>query len=879
MPRRSIQMLLVLVLLGVMVPMQPSQAAPIANDPFQRTWQRTDKPVADGAVSRTWMWGPEPFSVAKTEDYAESPGSKRTVQYFDKSRMEITNPDGDQSSSWYVTNGLLVVELMSGRMQVGNNVFEDRQPAQINVAGDPDDPLTYAVLAGLRGHAPLTTGATITQRVNASGQVADDPSLAHYGVTAATQVDATKHTVASPFWNFMTASGTVYEDGAMTNDTLFEDPYYATGLPITEAYWADVKVGGQQREVLLQCFERRCLTYTPGNDPAWQVEAGNVGQHYYRWRYPDAAPGPSAQANALALAVTQATSDEARFEALLDVMDALGIGVYAASGEQILGGAERGVGDFYLYDQELWMMAASIGRGDTWSIHDVALLLTNIPILESGGSVDAELLRQVLVDGTKEAMAAPADQLSLVPLLVRQLGLNQAHPYDLSTDVALDAVRFDPLSYFLVISDFTVPIVAEHGPVQSSSTLVAQSQGVLKQTASDNPCGSQIGNGVKESWAFGKWLLGFAKKIGPAMKTAAVVIDGIHGAILAYLVQVSSKTTDTQTHYGHESAGKELQFKVEVKMLEDLPENVIKCGWLLGVEFPKKGGIPGVTVVWFEGSLDEHGEIVCGATCQKTDENGIATMIFRPKKEQNPGEGNVVTEIGTITAAAMYLSRHKNVIGRVNEVATPKTAVEGWSVEHHELPGYKITMDMIYDVNAKLVDSGVTATYIGSGSVSYTVWIPGTAVEPPHDWGSDGFKLALIGEGSGTFTTTYVTEPDHVMTCGGSWKGSIIGTTHFLIAGDYPADDEPIRNVQVNVLGPEPASYTAAGDACPGGSVPDMAAYLGTVRGVPRNIDLTNRAVQTFTVPTSEGCVNLGFESCSGSSKWNVYVEVTKPAG
>jgi hypothetical protein len=27
------------------------------------------------------------------------------------------------------------------------------------------------------------------------------------------------------------------------------------------------------------------LTYTPGNSVGWQVEAGNVGQHYYRWRY------------------------------------------------------------------------------------------------------------------------------------------------------------------------------------------------------------------------------------------------------------------------------------------------------------------------------------------------------------------------------------------------------------------------------------------------------------------------------------------------------------------------------------------------------------------------------------------------------------------
>jgi hypothetical protein len=41
------------------------------------------------------------------------------VQYFDKSRMEINNPNGDKNSPFYVTNGLLTVELMSGKIQVG----------------------------------------------------------------------------------------------------------------------------------------------------------------------------------------------------------------------------------------------------------------------------------------------------------------------------------------------------------------------------------------------------------------------------------------------------------------------------------------------------------------------------------------------------------------------------------------------------------------------------------------------------------------------------------------------------------------------------------------------------------------------------------------
>ena len=62
-------------------------------------------------------------------------------------------------------------------------------------------------------------------------------------------------------------------------------PKIAFGHPISEPYWARTKIGGAEQWVLLQLFERRTLTYTPANSPAWQVEMGNVGQHYYTWRY------------------------------------------------------------------------------------------------------------------------------------------------------------------------------------------------------------------------------------------------------------------------------------------------------------------------------------------------------------------------------------------------------------------------------------------------------------------------------------------------------------------------------------------------------------------------------------------------------------------
>ena len=79
----------------------------------------------------------------------------------------------------------------------------------------------------------------------------------------------------------MTSSGIV-DGGAI--EPLFRSPFYATGFPITEAYWSTVRVGGQPRTVLMQIFERRALTYTPGNPAGFTVEAGNVGLQYRAWR-------------------------------------------------------------------------------------------------------------------------------------------------------------------------------------------------------------------------------------------------------------------------------------------------------------------------------------------------------------------------------------------------------------------------------------------------------------------------------------------------------------------------------------------------------------------------------------------------------------------
>ncbi len=273
--------------LSILAPSVDAATVPIAGAPFYNTWARTDYPVTTGVVSRTWMWGPQADSVALDEPYAESPGGKRLVQYFDKSRMEITHPEGDQNSIWYVTNGLLAEELITGRMQLGDNTFQTYAPAQVNVAGDLNDPNgpTYASFTGLMNAAPLVNGTAIVQTVNRAGQVGTDPNVEGVPVTALDVGAPTQHNVASVFWTFMTTAGPVAQDGRTDGGPLFQNPFYATGYPLTEAYWTHVLVGGISKQVLVQVFERRVLTYTPSNPPGWQVESGNVGLQYYQWRY------------------------------------------------------------------------------------------------------------------------------------------------------------------------------------------------------------------------------------------------------------------------------------------------------------------------------------------------------------------------------------------------------------------------------------------------------------------------------------------------------------------------------------------------------------------------------------------------------------------
>lgn len=278
-------------MVGVKATPQPGRFFPQINLLFEKNWSRADRPVLTGAESgqpagRSWLWGPSPNQVVE-EPYADVPGGTRVVTYFDKARMEVRLPGS------YITNGLLVREMATGALQLGDTKFEEHSPSQVPVAGDPNqqgqnpNAPTYASFKRLveAGKVADATGQALTATVDRGGQVGVNNSLARYARNA-TYIPNTGHNVADVFWNWFQTQGRIYDP---QSDTYTNGPVMdwldTVGFPISEAYWVKTRVAGVEKDVLVQLFERRVLTYTPSNDAAFQVEMGNVGLHYYSWRY------------------------------------------------------------------------------------------------------------------------------------------------------------------------------------------------------------------------------------------------------------------------------------------------------------------------------------------------------------------------------------------------------------------------------------------------------------------------------------------------------------------------------------------------------------------------------------------------------------------
>jgi hypothetical protein len=233
------------------------------------------------------------------EVYKQSPNGLRQVQYFDKARMEINDPANTSGPLLGVTNGLLAVEMVSGRIKLGDGIGDDENQRtfapEIPVAGDIDgvpNALT-PTYASFQPYATTDNGYRDPNKVGqradtfftqSQGVVGSDPRFTRQPGNEIVRYDAvTGHNIPRVFEDFQNAG--------------LVPALIAFGHPITDPYWIEATVAGRAQLVMVQLFERRTLTYTPANPAEYQVEMGNVGQHYFLWRYsgmgtPWATPDP-----------------------------------------------------------------------------------------------------------------------------------------------------------------------------------------------------------------------------------------------------------------------------------------------------------------------------------------------------------------------------------------------------------------------------------------------------------------------------------------------------------------------------------------------------------------------------------------------------------
>jgi len=251
---RSFLLMCVAIILGSHAPVGVAAAQNFADPHFASVWN------ADGGKVPNF-WGP----LRLASDGIQEPynSGTRLVQYFDKGRMELTNGT--------VTFGLLATQMVTGDIQQGDQSFRHVPPSLAKIAGDADGlGPSYRTIFDNRSEllAPRDPrpGQEISLLFDKSNTLIVSPNPANPGGPIANGAydSITQHNVLAAFADYRGRAG-----------------MGAIGLAISEPFAAYFTVGGVERAVAVQVFERRVLTYTEGNPPEFRVEMGNIGRDFF----------------------------------------------------------------------------------------------------------------------------------------------------------------------------------------------------------------------------------------------------------------------------------------------------------------------------------------------------------------------------------------------------------------------------------------------------------------------------------------------------------------------------------------------------------------------------------------------------------------------
>jgi len=275
-----------LVLLGVAaliftLPVREANGTPFASPAFEQLWIQHQRAQLD-------LWGQAPLAW-RIEPYADSPGGRRLVQYFDRGRMELTTLASVNRTS--VTQGRLAWELTTGNIAIGSDLFVHRPPPDLPIDGGAADPRvpTYATLAQLVAQPASDRTAnsqTVDTWITADGS--REQTAPPVPIRLSRYIATTRH-------NLPDVTVSLFDRSPLGPEAWID----VFGYPISEPFWAYYRRGETALPSLIQVFERRILVYTPSLPADQRFTLVNTGRHYYRWRYgidpsrpwPDPLPG------------------------------------------------------------------------------------------------------------------------------------------------------------------------------------------------------------------------------------------------------------------------------------------------------------------------------------------------------------------------------------------------------------------------------------------------------------------------------------------------------------------------------------------------------------------------------------------------------------
>ncbi len=372
-------------------------------------------------------------------------------------------------------------------------------------------------------------------------------------------------------------------------------------------------------------------TFADGNAATFAYTVNGMSQTKSITRQVFVAPGTVCRSSGASVAVAlYAATDDAVAQAVLrQIFGSLGAGLYTVDGQQILAGAERGPGDFYLYDFESGLLARAYVARQMQSVASLAESLRNAGVLSAatGQPLTGGDLLALLAAGVQRSRS---DESLYTLRLIDGLGAVRAKPLDL-TQPGLDPATtyLDAMQAFLVGYDVLAGAAAKRAvqasvrpPGKAAPAAACDFQGDLQKRRKGGEIGGTLG--------------------GDLLK--------LHDSLMALGYRFNLQPRNPVAHWKHaESDGRAITFAATFGFYLGEARGAIACGRELRI--PDEGPRAGVQANWYWKGSEDQGLWGYwpamgspGSGFVVTDAAGAAGARFDPFTETTTRIGGLIME-------------------------------------------------------------------------------------------------------------------------------------------------------------------------------------------------------------------------------------------